>query len=287
MKPISFDYFAPSDLSDALALVDRYGTDAKILAGGQSLMPLMNMRLVRPRTIIDINRISQLEHISPGREGGLVIGALARQRALERSALVREKVLLLAKAVPYIGHFQIRNRGTIGGSMAHADPAAELPALAVALDAELALWSTRAQRLVKAEDFFLGPLTTAIEPTEVLTEVLFPTWDARWRQGFQEFTRREGDFALVGAIVLLQIDGDGPCQAARIVMFGAGSRPVRMRRAEAAVVGQTVDRRALEALAELVAEELEPESDIHASAEYRKEVGGALARRAAEAALSN
>ena len=286
MKPAIFDYFAPTNLTEALATLEQYGDEAKILAGGQSLMPLMNMRLVRPKVVIDINRISELAHISPSPDGGLSIGALTRQRALERSGLAKKRAPLLVEAMPFIGHSQIRNRGTIGGSIVHADPSAELAALSVALDAEYVLRSARNERVVKAEDFFLTYLTTAIEPTEVLAEIRISTWSREWGWDFQEICRREGDFALVGTIAMLRLDDNESCEAARITMFGVGGTPVRVRRAEDALLGRRVDGRVLEEVARVVSEELDPDSDIHASAEYRKDVGGVLARRTLEKALS-
>ena len=180
MKPPRFEYFAPATLDEATALLDQYGPEAKVLAGGQSLMPLLNMRLVRPAVIVDINRISQLDHISSAPGRGLAIGALTRQRAAERSETVRESSPLLAEALPFIAHFPIRNRGTMGGSIVHADPAAELPAVSVALEAEMVLASSGNQRVVKAEDFFLAYLTTALEPNELLTEIRVPGLDGGW-----------------------------------------------------------------------------------------------------------
>jgi carbon-monoxide dehydrogenase medium subunit len=189
--------------------------------------------------------------------------------------------------MPSIGHFQIRNRGTIGGSIVHADPAAELPALCIALEAELTLRSATHQRTIGAADFFRTYLTTAIEPVEMLTELRFPPWQAEWRWGFQEICRREGDFALVGAVVVLHMESDGMCQAARLTMFGVGGTPLRAQRAEAMLSGQRLEGHVLDQLASVVASELEPDSDIHASAEYRREVGGVVARRAVEMALGN
>ena len=257
-----------------------------MLAGGQSLMPLLNMRLVRPTVIVDINRIVQLDHISPRPDGGVTIGALTRQRTAELAGTVRERSPLLAAALPFIGHFPIRNRGTIGGRLVHGDPAAELPAVSVALEAEVVLARPGSERVMKAEDFFIGYLTTALEPGEVLTEVRVPPLDGSWGWGFEEVCRRDGDFALVGAVALLQLDSNGYCRAARVTMFGVGGTPLRMGRAEEALLGSQVDILALEEVAKAVAETLDPPSDIHASAEYRKEVGGVVARRSVEAALS-
>jgi CO/xanthine dehydrogenase FAD-binding subunit len=286
MKPPIFEYFTPTSLGEATELLRQYGDEAKVLAGGQSLMPLLNMRLVRPKALVDINRIPGLDYISPTAGGGLAIGALARQRAVERSPLARERVPLLPEALPFVGHFQIRNRGTVGGSMAHADPAAELPALSVALGAEFVLAGDGRQRVVKAEDFFLTFLTTAIAPGELLTEVRFPALEGPWGWGFLEVCRREGDFALVGAVSLLQLDQGGACRGVRITMFGVGGTPLRLPRSEEAMLGRKVSSQNIKEAARLASEALAPASDIHASAEYRKEVGGVLVGRTLEAALA-
>ncbi len=254
MKPAKFDYFDPSSLPEALALLGQYGDDAKILAGGQSLMPLMNMRLARPGVVVDINGIGDLDHITATPDGGLTIGALTRQRELERSGLVQDRTPVLAAALPFIGHFQLRNRGTIGGSIAHADPSAEIPAVSLALDAEFVLASDGRERVMKAEEFFITHLTTALEPVEVLTQIRIPGSTGEWQWGFQEVCRREGDFALVGAVVMLQLDGGGVCQAARITMFGVGGTPLRMRTAEANLLGSSVDAKTQEEVARMISE---------------------------------
>lgn len=285
MKPAPFDYYAPTELAEALALLAEYGDEAKILAGGQSLMPMLNMRLSTPAVVVDINRLSELDYVTPRPDGGLAIGALTRQRQLERSPLVREPYPLLAAALPLIGHFQIRNRGTIGGSLVHADPAAELPAVCVALEAEFVVQSASDQRVLAAEDFFVTYLTTAIAPEEMLTEICLPAWPAHWGWDVQEVCRRQGDFALVGAISLLQIDANARCQAARLTLFGVDGTPVRPSQAEAALIGRQVNEEVLYEVASLVAADLDPESDIHASADYRKEVGGVMARRTLAQAL--
>jgi CO/xanthine dehydrogenase FAD-binding subunit len=285
MKPAPFEYYAPADVAEALALLAQYGAEAKILAGGQSLLPLMNMRLARPRVVIDINRLSDLAYISPGPDGTVGIGALTRQRAVERSALIQTHNPLLAATMPLIGHVQIRNRGTIGGSFVHADPAAELPALSLTLEAEFVLRSATQQRVIKAADFFLTYLTAALEPAEMLTEVRLPPWMTQWRWGIQEVCRRDGDFALVGAVALLQMDDDDICRAARLTMFGVGGVPVRLHQAEEVLSGRRVNDKTLEQLVTVVSAALRPDSDIHASAEYRQEVVGVVARRAVAAAL--
>ena len=285
MKPAPFEYFAPTDLAEALDLLDRFGDEAKVLAGGQSLMPLMNLRLARPRLLIDINRLPSLASLSPAGDGRLAIGALTRQRAIERSAMLRERHPLLAAAMLLIGHFQIRNRGTVGGSLVHADPAAELPALAIALGAELVLRGADRERVVPADAFFVSYLTTVIQPSELLTEVRLPAWTPGTGWAIEEMCRRQGDFALVGAIALVWLDAAERCRDARITLFGVGGAPVRMRQAEERLRGCPLAARDQAEAARLVVEALEPDADLHASAEYRKEVGGVLTRRALQAAL--
>ncbi|MCH7914448.1 MAG: xanthine dehydrogenase family protein subunit M [Deltaproteobacteria bacterium] len=285
MKPAPFQYFAPREVNEALHLLKQHGEEAKILAGGQSLMPLMSFRLARPAVIIDINRISGLDSISAGTNGGLTIGALTRQRAVERSKTVQDRNPLLAAAMPLIGHFQIRNRGTFGGSLVHADPAAELPAVGIALGMEFVLRSAQGDRVVPAEDFFLGYMATAVEPSELLTEIRIPSWKPGTGWAIDEVSRRKGDFAMVGVTVLVQLDGDA-CRDSCIVIFGVGGKPVRMHKAEGMLKGKKLGRQTLTDIGETVANDLEPDSDIHASAQYRKEVGGVLTRRALESALA-
>lgn len=285
MKPPSFEFHDPRTLDEALSLLNQYGAEAKILAGGQSLMPLMNLRLARPQVLIDINRLAELSYMKPGNGAGLVIGGLTRQRLVERSGLVQERNPLLAATIPLIGHQQIRNRGTIGGSLVHADPAAELPALALLLEAEFVLRSLRGERVAQARDFYLSYMTTTIEPTEVLTEARFPPWQPRAGWAIQEISRRHGDFAMVGVATLLTLDGSKACADARIALFGVGATAARVEKAEAALKGTPLQRRHLAEAASIVSEAVDPDSDVHASAEYRKEVAGVLTRRALEAAL--
>jgi aerobic carbon-monoxide dehydrogenase medium subunit len=286
MKPAIFEYFAPTTLDEALELLHEHGDEAKILAGGQSLMPLMNLRLARPKIIVDINRLSGLDGIALTGEGDLVIGALARHRAVEKSALVRGQNPLLASAMPLIGHFQIRNRGTMGGSLVHADPAAELPALAVLLGCEFSLARKGGVRIVPAVDFFLGYTATVIEPEELLTEIRFPSWRSGAVWAIDEIARRKGDFALVGVALSAELDAAANIQDVAIVVFGVGGKPQRIKSADSILKGRRVDQGVLRELGQAVAKELEPDSDIHASAEYRKEVGGVLARRVLQSALS-
>ena len=279
MKPAPFDYYAPTAVDEVLSILAEHGDDAKLLAGGQSLMPMMNMRLATPHVVVDINRIAGLDGVRRASDGSLTIGAMTRQRTLERSHDIRQHCPLMADAMPLLGHFQIRNRGTIGGSVVHADPAAELPAVLLALDAELVLRHAERERIVPADAFFVTFLTTATEPDELLTEIRLPAWSAAWGWNIQEVSRRQGDFALVGSVAMLQVDDTETCCAARMVLFGVGDAPVRVTRAEASMIGQRLDDALLQEVAEMVTEALEPEGDIHASATYRKEVGGVMARR--------
>ena len=285
MKPAPFSYYCPATIEEAVSLLDQYGDDGKVLAGGQSLMPLMSLRLARPAVIVDLNRIAGLDGVADNGNDGLSIGALMRQRALERDAGLEARNPLLAAAVPLIGHFQIRNRGTVGGSLVHADPAAELPAVSVALGAEFVLASAAGERVVSAEDFYLGYMATAIEANEVLTEIRVPAWKAGRLWAIDEVSRRKGDFAMVGVALWADMNGDA-CEDARITLFGVGGRPVRAEQAEQRLRGASLDDATLKEVERIVFEELEPDSDIHASALYRKEVGGVLTRRALSAAAA-
>ncbi len=285
MKPAPFIYYCPATLNEAVGLLDEYGDDGKILAGGQSLMPLMSLRLARPAVIVDMNRVPGLDHITANGDDSLRIGAMTRQRTLERDADLAERNPLLAAAVPLIGHFQIRNRGTVGGSLVHADPASELPAVNVALGADFVLASAGGERVVSADDFYLGYMATACEANEVLTEVRVPAWKAGRLWAIDEVARRKGDFAMVGVALWADMDGDA-CADARITLFGVGGRPVRVEKAEQRLKGAAMDDTTLKDVERIVFEELDPDSDIHASALYRKEVGGVLTRRALVAAAA-
>ena len=284
MKPAPFSYYCPETLDEAVHLLDEHGDDGKILAGGQSLMPLMSLRLARPAVIVDMNRVPGLDRITANGDG-LSIGALTRQRALERDADLAANNPLLAAAVPLIGHFQIRNRGTVGGSLVHADPASELPAVSVALGADFVLASAAGERVVSADDFYLGYMATACEANEVLTEIRVPAWKAGRLWAIDEVARRKGDFAMVGVALWADMDGTA-CTDSRITLFGVGGRPVRVEKAEQRLKGAALDDATLKDVERIVFEELDPDSDIHASALYRKEVGGVLTRRALVAAAT-
>ncbi len=285
MKPASFEYESPTTVAEAVSLLQQYGEDAKIIAGGQSLVPLLNLRLARPGYLIDINRVKELDYIRSV-NGGLAIGAMTRQRAVERSEVVAGQCPLLREAVLLMSHPQIRNRGTIGGSLAHADPSAELPAVMVALDAQFTAVGPQGKRTIAAEDFFVAYLTTALEAGELLTEVSLPAWPVRTGWSFVEISRRRGDFALVGVAVTLTLDPSKKvCQGARIVLTGVGGAPVRRQQAEQMLAGQEPSDARFDLAGLAAAEGLDPDSDIHASAQYRKSVAAVVVQRALRTAL--
>lgn len=284
MKPPRFHYSAPGMLDEALALLDQYGEDAKILAGGQSLIPLLNMRLAGPQYLIDINHISELNYIEP-EDGYLAIGANVRQRQVERSPLVREKHPLLIEVVQHIGHMQIRNRGTIVGSIAHADPAAELPALLACLNGEVVAQSIHGERVMKAEEFFTGYLSTSLNPGEMLTEVRFPWISPQSGWAFLEFARRSGDYALVGTIAVVTPSLDDHCMSAHIAYLGIAGLPLRVHEIERILIGTTLDEQVLNHAAELaqtfVSDDME---DVHATVDYRRALTTEITKRVLQAA---
>jgi len=277
MKPVPFEYHRPASLAETFDLLDRYGDDGRLLAGGQSLVPALNLRLAVPRAVIDINRIPDLDAIRVTGEG-LVIGALARQEALERSPLVREHVPLIASALPHVGHSAIRARGTIGGSLALADPAAELPACVVALGVTIRVGRRGGTRDIAADDFFRGIYTTALGPGEIVTEILVPRPAAGWRWGFDELARRHGDFALAGVAAGVRVES-GVVAETRLVFFGVGTRPVRARRAEAALAGRRADAEALAAAGRALDGDLDPPGDVHGSPALRRHLARVLLAR--------
>jgi carbon-monoxide dehydrogenase medium subunit len=284
LKPPRFRYCAPRILDDALLLLEQQGDETKILAGGQSLVPLLNMRLAAPANLLDINRIAELNYIQP-EDGYLAIGATVRQCQVERSLLIQEKHPLLIEAIWHIGHMQIRNRGTVVGSLAHADPAAELPALLTCLDGALLLQKSSGERLLSTEAFFHGYLETALEPDEMVVEARFPWLDPRAGWAFQEFARRSGDFALVGAAAVLVPAEDGTCQRARIAYAGVAGAPVRVREIEQMLEGRVLNEQTLNMVAEAAREVVSSDmSDVHATVEYRRVLTAELTRRILPAA---
>ena len=287
MKPAPFEYFAPQTVPEALDLLHERAVDAKILSGGQSLMPMLNFRLVKPGALVDINGIDELAYIrrkDSALAPVLAIGAATRQSRVMASEEVSRACGLLSEALAFVGHPAIRNRGTIGGSIAHADPSGEQPLVAATLEAELVLQSVRGMRVLQADAFFLDHLTTALEPDELLTEVRFPVLNGRTGWSFQEVSRRRGDFAVVDAAAAVTLDERGICQQARVVVGGVSGAPMRLWRLEEALAGTELAPPLIAEAAELVKGEIDPQSDIHASAEYRRDVAAVLVRRALETA---
>lgn len=277
MKPASFAYHRPATLEEAFELLGRYGPDGRILAGGQSLVPVLNMRLATPSALIDINRLPALDRIQLTAEG-LVIGALARQEAVERSPLVARHAPLIAQAMPHVGHLAIRTRGTFGGSLAQADPAAELPASVVALGATVRVARRGGVREIPAARFFRGIYTTALEPGEILTEVVIPPIQPGWRSSFEELARRHGDYALVGLAAHCRVT-DGRIEEARLVFTGVGLTPVRASRAETALVSRRPDAKVLTEAGRALDADLDPPADVHASASLRRHLARVLITR--------
>ncbi len=278
MKPAQFEYLAPRTVQEAVSLLDQYADDdAKILAGGQSLVPLMNFRLARPKWLIDINGIESLDYL---REEGdwLAIGAITRERDVERSALVADKCPLLREVTRWIGHTTIRNRGTVGGTIAHNDPTAEYPLAAVLLGAEITMQGPGGSRTLPSDEFLLTYLTTALEPNELVTEVRFPVMPKGTGWAFQEFARRHGDFAIVEAGCTLTLD-NGVVREVRIAVGGASPVAFRAKDAEDLLKGQRLTDDLIEEAGTRAAAMAEPESDIHGSAEYRTHLAGVLTRR--------
>jgi len=283
MKPPKFDYHAPTTVEQALELLGRYGGDAKVLAGGQSLMPLLNFRLSRPAALVDLNRIPSLAYVRE-QDGQVRFGAMTRQRTIEFSPVVRERVPLLGEATRWVGHLPIRTRGTIGGSIAHADPAAECPAVLTALEGEVVARGPKGERIVKAKDLFQTYLATSLTPDEILVEVRMPAMPAGAGYAFEEFARRHGDFAIVGIAAVIVKDG-ARCALARLATAGTGPVPVRLRAAEEILERDGFSDAAIEAASRQVCELVSPDSDIHASADYRRHLTGVLTKRALKRAL--
>jgi carbon-monoxide dehydrogenase medium subunit len=286
MKPAPFEYYAPTSVEEALTLLAEHGYDAKVLAGGQSLVPMMNFRLVQPSILVDLNNISELAYIRPDENGGLRLGAMTRHHQVEIDPAVAERMPLLHESMPHIGYPQIRNRGTFGGSLSHADPSAELVSVTVALDGQFRIRSQMGERWVPAKDFFLGLFTTVLEPEELLVEAALPPMADRSGWSLTEVARRRHDFALVGVAAVVTLGEDGLCRQARMVFMSAGDGPVAAERAAGLLEGQKPGPEAICAAAELAAqEEIDPGSDIHASAEFRRQLANVLARRALEQAF--
>lgn len=280
MKPAPFEWYPATTTAEALALLAEHGHDAKPLAGGQSLIPAMNFRLARPAVLVDINGIAELSGVAAQPDGMLRIGAMTRQRALERSGVVASHAPLVAEALPWVAHAAIRTRGTLGGSIAHGDPAAELPAVLTALGARYLLQSSAGQRWLAADEFMTGLFVTALEPGELLVAIEIPPMAPRTGWAFLEMARRHGDFALAGVACTLTLDSADICQGARIAAFGVGDGPVMCVKAAAVLVGAAPEPKVIGEAAAAVAAEVDPPSDIHASGEYRRSLTEVLTRRA-------
>jgi CO/xanthine dehydrogenase FAD-binding subunit len=280
MKPAAFEYLAPKSLTEAKELMAQYGDEAKLLAGGQSLVPAMNFRLVQPTLIVDLNRVEELDFVREG-DGGLIIGAMTRQRTLERHPLVRSLSPLLFESLPNIAHVQIRNRGTIGGSLAHADPAAELPVITVALEAEMHIEAQGSDRWVPAEKFFQGLFETELGPDEILTEIRIPAPQPMVGTSFVEFARRSGDYALLGVAASLRLGVDGTIIGARLVYLNAGDAPIIAESAAAQLLGQRPGQDLFRDVGLWASEHaIRPTGTIHASVPYLKQLAKVLTLRA-------
>lgn len=284
MKPASFEYHAPESLDEALGLLSELGEEARVLAGGQSLIPLMNFRLSQPQHLIDICPIAELDYVRQ-ENGSIVVGAATRQWDVEHAGVVKGGVPLLAEALKLVAHPPIRHRGTVCGSLAHADPAAELPGIALALDAEFILASSAGQRIVHAHDFFRGTFSTAIEPVELLREVRFPDMTRDTGYAISEYSRTHGNFAIAGSAALIRLDSSLAIESASVSVFGPCSRPVRVSAAELALVGHKPSEDLAAEAGQAASAEVETIGDLHGSALYRKRLVAIHVARAVAAAL--
>jgi carbon-monoxide dehydrogenase medium subunit len=286
MKPPPFEYYSPTTVDEALSLLAEHGYDAKPLAGGQSLIPIMNFRLAQPAVLVDLNNIPELSYIQPDEGGGLRLGAMTRHHQVEHDPLIAERAPLIFEAMPKIATSQIRSRGTFGGSIAHADPSAELVAVSVALGGRFRLRSQSGEREAAASEFFLGMFTTLLEPQELLVEATFPAMPARTGWALMEVARRPHDFALVGVAAVLSLDDQERCQDTRIVFLSVGDGPVTAHHAAEVLRGQVPTPELMRAAAETAAaDDVDPSSDIHASAAYRRHLVKVLTRQALELAF--
>jgi CO/xanthine dehydrogenase FAD-binding subunit len=284
MKPAPFKYIAATSLEQALSLKAEHGDDARFLAGGQSLIPMMNYRVARPAILIDINRIDGLGTVRPTDGGGARIGALTRYRTLERDSALAARFQLMADALPHIAHPQIRNRGTIGGNLSHADPASELPAIAVALAARLRIQAARGERWCEAQSFFVGGLTTDLRPDEMLVEVELPPPRPRTGSCFMEIARRRGDFAIVGAAAVATLQERDQCVALRLTLCGVGETPIDASTAAGSLIGHAPTEETIRDVAASVRMMIDPPGNVHATADYQRHVAGVLAERVVQTA---
>ncbi len=286
MKPAPFEYFVPDSIEQALDLLRQHGDEAKILAGGQSLVPAMNFRIQQPGILIDMNRLTELGYILED-ESVIRVGALTRERQLEFDDLLAKKTPLLHEAVPHIAHPQIRNRGTIGGSLVNADPAAELPVLMLALNARMKVRNTSSERWINAADFFVGMFTTALEADEILVEIELPVMAPQTGWSFMEVAPRAGDYALMGVATLVSLDDGGKCKDAKLVYLNAGDGPIDAKEAARSLVGEKLDDNLIESAARYASEnEITPFGNVHASPEFQHHLAHVLTKKALKRALS-
>jgi len=285
VKPAPFSYHRPDTLDEAVGTLAACGDEAKVLAGGQSLVPVLALRLGRFAHLVDLGRVGALRYVRDD-GGSVAVGAMTTQAAAGRDPLITSSVPLLARAIPFIGHFQIRNRGTVGGSCAHADPAAEIPAVAVTLDAEIEAAGTERTRRIPAAEFFASTYTTTLAPDEVLMALHFPVWPGRSGFAIREFARRSGDFALAGALCAVTVDAGGRIERAAIGLLGLGAVPVRAVQAEQAVTGAAPADLDVTETGLLAVADTDPPDDVHATSAYRRRVGAAMAAQALAAAVA-
>ncbi len=287
VKAAPFEYTRAATLAEACALLAEHGADAKLIAGGQSLVPMMAMRLARPAWLVDINRLDELKHVAIDGDA-LVVGAAVRQCVIERDVIAREKLPLLGRALKWVGHVQTRNRGTVGGSIVHADPSAEIPLVACALDATLVLRDASGTSEIPAREFFFAPMVTAIAPEQCLAEIRFPVWnESRVGCAFDEVSIRHGDFALVSACAQVALDADGKCLRAALGIGGASPFPHALPEAGEMLVGRRPDDKTIAEVADAVAGLIDPDGDLHATADFRRHLARVMATRVLKAAVED
>ncbi|MDL1911508.1 xanthine dehydrogenase family protein subunit M [Chloroflexi bacterium CFX6] len=284
MKPAPFEYHAPTSLEQALGLKNQFGDEAKILAGGQSLVPAMNFRVVQPSLLVDLNRVAELSYIRE--EDVIRVGAMTRERHLEFDKTIEQRAPLLHEATPFIAHPQIRNRGTVGGSLVHADPAAELPVLMLALNARLKAKNISRERWIEARDFFAGMFTTALEADEILVEIELPFMPPRTGWSFMEVAPRAGDYALMGVAAQVTLDEAGKCKKARLVYLNAGEGPVEAKEATQLLEGEPPNEMLIEETAAFASDkEINPFGNVHASADFQRHLAKVLTKRTLKQAV--
>jgi CO/xanthine dehydrogenase FAD-binding subunit len=280
MKPAPFDYYAPTTVEEALDRLTELGYSGKVLAGGQSLIPAMNFRMARPTALVDLSKVKELSYIKPTADGGLAIGTMTRVSVVEADQFVKDRYPILVKTIKHIAHRQIRNRGTFGGAIAHADPAAQLPAAALLLDANLKILSKSGERWVKATDFFIGPFMTVLEPEEMLAEVVFPPMPMNTGGSYQQVSRQKGGYAQAAVITTVTLDESNKVKEARVALFSVGETALLAKKANEVLAGQVATPELIEEVAAYIAKnECDPGTDIHGTEEYRRNLVHVLVRR--------